>query len=130
MPNAWKEKIKSLPWLYRTLVCWRSASSRLFRPKSVYLFLNGKKPISPVYGLDRGRPIDRYYIEEFLAANSDLIRGKVLEVMEDRYTRAFGRGKVETSDILDIDPNNSRANIIGDLRYLEQITDNQYNCIS
>ena len=36
-------------------------------------------PISPKWGLDRGRPIDRSYIESFLAQHASNIRGRVLE---------------------------------------------------
>jgi len=124
-----KEWIKKRKVLYNLILVLRHQINRLFRPKAVYLFLNGKKPLSPVYGLDRGQPIDRYYIEEFLAAKADLMKGKVLEIMENRYTKAFGQKKVTTSDVLDIDSNNPRANIIGDLKRLEQIPDDQYDCI-
>ena len=37
-------------------------------------------PISRVFGLDCGQPIDRYCIEQFLAAHTDLIRGRTLEM--------------------------------------------------
>src|SRR6185503_10982321 len=44
-------------------------------------------PISRVFGFDRGTPVDRYYIENFLADNASDIRGRVLEVGDDSYTR-------------------------------------------
>ena len=45
-------------------------------------------PISGEYGYDRGRPVDRYYIENFLISQADLIKGRVLEIGENAYTLA------------------------------------------
>ena len=72
------------------------------------------QPISRVFGLDRGTPIDRYYIEQFLRRHSNLIQGRVLEISENTYTRKFGT-IVTSSEILHYDRSNSRATIIGDL---------------
>ena len=49
-------------------------------------------PVSRVFGLDRGTPIDRVYIEAFLAAHAADIRGRVLEIGDDTYARRFGGG--------------------------------------
>ena len=38
------------------------------------------KPLSRGYGWDRGTPIDRHYIERFLASHAGDIRGRVLEI--------------------------------------------------
>ena len=59
------------------------------------------KPVSQDWGFDRGRPIDRHYIERFLEARSKVIRGRVLEIGEPLYTEMFGRG-VTQSEILDV----------------------------
>jgi hypothetical protein len=37
-------------------------------------------PISDKWGGDRGLPVDRYYIEQFLDAWSEDVRGRVLEI--------------------------------------------------
>ena len=50
-------------------------------------------PISTKWGFDRGLPIDRHYIENFLAVNADDIRGGVLEIGDNSYTRRFGNGR-------------------------------------
>lgn len=39
-------------------------------------------PVSRTFGFDRGKPVDRWYIERFLAAHADDVRGRVLEVAE------------------------------------------------
>ncbi len=48
-------------------------------------------PISDVFGLDRGTPLDRVFITRFLQQNRDVIRGDCLEVEEAAYTRKFGQ---------------------------------------
>jgi SAM-dependent methyltransferase len=48
-------------------------------------------PISPGFGLSRGgTPIDRFYIERFLARHASDISGVVLEVADSEYTERFG----------------------------------------
>jgi len=42
-----------------------------------YSDLLTNKPISTVFGLDRGTAIDRYYIEKFYNENKDLISGSI-----------------------------------------------------
>lgn len=53
-------------------------------------------PLSSIFGLDRGQPIDRYYMEKFLEENSCLIQGTVLEVADRGYTIKFGRNVTES----------------------------------
>ena len=73
-------------------------------------------PISRRWGKDRGgAPIDRYYIERFLAAHAADIRGRVLEVGDDTYTRRFGADAVERRDVLHAQPGNPQATIVADL---------------
>src|SRR5262249_3548091 len=47
-------------------------------------------PVDPEFGSRWGKIIDRYYIEEFLRGSAQDIRGHVLEVAENTYTRLFG----------------------------------------
>jgi hypothetical protein len=86
-------------------------------------------PISADYGFDRGTPIDRYYIERALEAHCELVRGRVLEVTERKYTRSFGAEKVVRSDVLDIDPLNPAATVIGDLGVVGALPDGAFDCI-
>ncbi len=72
-------------------------------------------PISPNFGLDRGRPVDRYYIENFLAEHAGDIRGRVLEIGDNSYTYQFGAAKVTRSDVLHITDDNPKATLVGDL---------------
>ncbi|GAB26252.1 hypothetical protein GOPIP_093_00600, partial [Gordonia polyisoprenivorans NBRC 16320 = JCM 10675] len=47
--------------------------------------LRRTQPICREYGSARGRPVDRYYIENFLAEHGRLITGSVLEIGERTY---------------------------------------------
>jgi len=86
-------------------------------------------PISRVFGFDRGTPVDRYYIEEFLAANADDIRGRVLEIGDDSYTRKFGGDRVKKSDVLHVSDENPKATIIADLSNADHIPSDSFDCI-
>jgi SAM-dependent methyltransferase len=80
-------------------------------------------------GRDRGLPIDRVYIERFLAANADDIRGRVLEIDNDRYTRKYGGGRVTKADVLHVNASNPRATIVADLTCADHIASNLFDCI-
>src|SRR5215218_5304989 len=92
---------------------WRQRLERLRRPAWLGT-IRRTTPLSDHWGRDRGTPIDRYYIERFLAAERSTIRGRVLEVLNAEYTERFGTG-VERSDVLDIDSSNTTATIVADL---------------
>lgn len=86
-------------------------------------------PISRNWGLDRGRPVDRYYIENFLAAHSEDVRGRVLEIGDNSYTRQFGAGRVARSDVLHVSDGNPVATMVADLACAPQIPTNSFDCI-
>lgn len=87
------------------------------------------KPISRTFGFDSGQPIDRFYIERFLSQHAGDIRGRVLEIGDDYYTRRFGRERVVRSDVLDVNPKNVRATIVADLARGNKIPSNAFDCI-
>ena len=72
-------------------------------------------PLSREFGYDRGQPIDRHYIEGFLAANSAHIRGNVLEIGDATYSQRFGGDRITRQDILHVHAGNPIATIVGDL---------------
>ncbi len=90
---------------------------------------NRTTPFSKSFGYDRGGPVDRYYIENFLNKQSGIIRGRVLEIGDNEYTRKFGGSKVTQSDILHINPENRQATIIGDLSNAPHIPADSFDCI-
>jgi SAM-dependent methyltransferase len=86
-------------------------------------------PISRIFGFDRGQPIDRYYIEGFLARNAVDVGGRVLEVGDDTYTRRFGGDRVTGADVLYVSDGNPRATIIADLSCADHIPSEIFDCI-
>ena len=85
-------------------------------------------PLSKHFGYDRGLPIDRYYIENFLNRQSGDIRGRVIEIGEDTYTRQFGKDKVTQRDVLHVNEGNPAATFVGDLTNAEHIPSNSFDC--
>jgi SAM-dependent methyltransferase len=86
------------------------------------------EPVSRTFGFDRGKPIDRWYIERFLAAHAADVRGRVLEVAESTYSQWYGDGEVERSDVLHAAPGNPEATIVGDLTTGEGIPEATFDC--
>jgi SAM-dependent methyltransferase len=86
-------------------------------------------PISRKFGVDRGQAMDRYYVERFLAAHSTEIRGQVLEIGEDVYTRKFGGTRVTGNDVLHVQEGNPIATIVGDLADAPHIPDERFDAI-
>ena len=86
-------------------------------------------PISCFFGYDRGRPIDRYYIEKFLGRNVGDIRGHVLEIGDDIYTRRFGGGEVLKKDVLQLVGNHSDVSFVGDLTEGIKASKASFDCV-
>ena len=87
-------------------------------------------PLSRTFGCDRGGlPVDRHYIEQFLASTSRDIRGHVLEIGDDRYTRAFGGSGVTASDVAHAEEGNPDANLVADLASGRGLTPDAYDCV-
>jgi SAM-dependent methyltransferase len=87
-----------------------------------------KIPASFLYGSERGIPIDRFYIEDFLLKNKNCIKGVCLEVADNFYTKKFGSNVLQ-SEILDINLKNKKATIYGDIKNLKNVQDNTFDCI-
>jgi peptidoglycan/xylan/chitin deacetylase (PgdA/CDA1 family) len=86
-------------------------------------------PVSRNWGFDRGNPVDRYYIDAFLASASSVIQGSVLEVQSDDCTRRFGGPRVVRADVVDLNSSNREATVIADLRYAPHLPGEVYDCI-
>jgi glycosyltransferase involved in cell wall biosynthesis/SAM-dependent methyltransferase len=90
--------------------------------------LRRTEPIDRQFGYGRGLPIDRYYIERFLAQHADDVQGRVLEVADDTYTRRFGGDRVTRRDVLDVRPNPS-ATIAADLTCSGSFPPGAFDCV-
>ncbi len=86
------------------------------------------RPVSTLFGFDRGTPIDRYYIEKFLAGKSHLLRGRVLEIGDSSYSRRFGGDSVTAFDVLHARSGNRAATIVGDLTDNATLPENAVDC--
>jgi len=120
-------------FLPRALVGWiQRKRFRTARPPVGWVRLGSLRrttPISAFWGLDRGTPIDRRYIDAFIVSHRADIRGRVLEVGDNRYTTAHGDGRVTRSDILHAVPGNPQATFTGDLASGAGLPDAAFDCI-
>jgi SAM-dependent methyltransferase len=92
-------------------------------------------PTSREFGFERGQPIDRHYIEDFLARHGVMpgyatgdVSGRVMEVGGDEYTRRFG-SEVTRSDILHVSSDNPDASLVGDLVTGDGVPAGAYDCV-
>lgn len=102
----------------------------MLRKKSPIMWsdLTRHVPVSPVFGFDRGTPIDRYYIDKFLRQNAAFIKGHVLEIADSYYSKLYGKGKVGVFEVLHATPDNKNATIIGDLTDSSTLPENCIDC--
>jgi SAM-dependent methyltransferase len=84
-------------------------------------------PACPDFGYSRGLPIDRYYVEAFLAERSADIRGRALEIGDASYCRRFG--KVAYQDVLHVDAGAREATITGDLSSRGVLPQDVFDCM-
>ncbi len=122
------ERLRSV--LPSPLKIWARQTVKSFRVTRVRMrFSMGVQPISLVGGWDRGKAINRYYLEQFLQTYSSDISGSCLEFEEDLYTTRFGAEKVAHLDILHKEEGNQKATLVADLTKPNAIPSNIYNCI-
>ncbi len=95
----------------------RRRTRRVRGPRRTLRFgdIGATEPLSRHFGYERGTPIDRLFIEGFLARHATDIAGRVLEVGDDAYTRRYGGERVVRAEILHVHAGNPRATIVGDL---------------
>lgn len=103
----------------------RAQVVKTIKPKSGYSLM----PISDKFGFDRGKPIDRYYIDTFIELHQEKIHGRCLEVHDDAYIKRFGGNRVTQGDVVDIDTSNKLANIYTDLSAADVIAENTYDTL-
>jgi SAM-dependent methyltransferase len=86
-------------------------------------------PLSRSFGFDRGLPVDRHYIEQWLAKRRTDIRGRVLEIGDDSYTRRFGGNAVTDREVLHLHDGNPGATYVTDLGSGEGLPDAYFDCL-
>ena len=87
-------------------------------------------PLDDTYGMGRGTPVDRYYIEAFLESHRELICGRVMEIGDRMYTEKFGEERVKESVILHVEREAPEINQIkGDLSTGEGLEEESVDCL-
>ena len=104
----------------------RRRLARIDRPR--WGNLRRREPFSSYYGFDRGTPVDRFYIEQFLAVRAPDIQGDVLEVGHARYGRAFAGSAPGRVEIVDNDRSNVDASIFADLSEPHSLPAGRFDC--
>ena len=84
------------------------------------------KPINPEWGFNRGLPVDRYYIQNFLSAYAEDIHSSVLSVGDDYYANLLSNN-IKKSEILHIN-NAQNATIVGDLQSANVLPSEAHDC--
>lgn len=88
----------------------------------------GIKPVSEQFATERGTPVDRYYINEFLSRHSSYIAGDVLEVEDNAYTKKFGGRAVNNTMVMDVDSQRPEITFTANLETGEGIKDKIADC--
>lgn len=83
-------------------------------------------PICRNFGITRGTPVDRIYIEKFLDKYKLDVRGDVLEIAENTYTLKYGEDRLEHSYMLHVKGWGKNV-ICGNLETGEGIKENQFD---
>jgi SAM-dependent methyltransferase len=86
-------------------------------------------PIAADFGYGRGGPVDRYYIESFLDQHRLDVGGRVLEIGDATYTHRFGGSRVDSVEVLHVDPDAPGATVIGDLADGSFLPESAFDCI-
>jgi len=98
----------------------------LSKPKGVNI--DSIFPVSEYFGEDRGTPIDRYYIEKFLEKKKDLIKGDILEVADNKYSKRFGVEAGTSIHVLHYEKGAPHATLIGDLSKPDSLPEAKFDC--
>lgn len=115
----------------------RRMTQRLRRTRSAastavaqFGLLRRLRPIGANFGIERGGPIDRFYIEGFLQRHRGDIRGAVLESGGfAHYTRIFGDDRVTRAEILYPRAGYAGGTIVGDLETGDGLPEAAFDCV-
>lgn len=87
------------------------------------------RPLSRTFGSERGKAVDRVYIERFLKENAKDIRGSVMEIESDDYIKKFGGDQVSEEWILHVKGWGGKNVIKGNFETGEGLRDNMVDCL-
>jgi SAM-dependent methyltransferase len=84
-------------------------------------------PVDENWGFERGTPIDRVYVQQFVGSHSADIRGRVLEIAAPDYASQYPE-RVDRVDILMASEGNPEATIVADLTDAPTIPSDTFDC--
>jgi SAM-dependent methyltransferase len=90
--------------------------------------LRHTEPVNPAFGATKGTPVDRYYLDRYLADHAAFITGRVMEVGGSDYISRFGND-ITTVDVLNRSDGCDLTTIVADLASCPQIPDDSFDCI-
>lgn len=67
-----------------------------------YINMLPLEPYGRTFGTERGKAVDRVYIERFLKLYNEDIKGSVMEIASPEYTRMFGKERVTEEIVLHV----------------------------
>ncbi len=123
------QPIHTLSGAFSDFVAYRRRRTRGPAGDNPIAQLRATVPITRAFGFDRGTPVDRLFVERYLATRTATIRGRVLEIGDNEYTLTYGGERVTRSDILHVDASNPKATLVGDLSACDHIEDALFDCI-
>ena len=91
-------------------------------------FFKTIRPFSPDFGLKFGTPIDRIYIDHFLEKSKVCIKGDVLEIAEDTYSKRYATSKIN-SFILHVEKQDNSQVITANLETGENAPEGKFDCL-
>jgi len=96
----------------------------IFQYRSLHRF--GVLPFSRNFGIERGSPVGRYYVENFLLAKQTYVKGRCLEFGQSRYKSFFPFAeKYEVIDIV----NRRGVNYVCDIHNINSMPKGVFNTI-
>ena len=98
------------------------------------------RPVSSDWGFDRGTPVDRWYVDDFLIRFSRVpgygagdVRGRVMEVGGNAYAKKLAagpaKGVVDSIDVLHVSAENPEATVVGDLATGDGVPERAFDCV-
>jgi glycosyltransferase involved in cell wall biosynthesis/SAM-dependent methyltransferase len=85
-------------------------------------------PINDNFGYNRGKPVDRHYVEQFLATHCADIAGDVLEIGDSSYTRRYGGSAVSRAFVFNR-YRGAGTDFVGDIAGEHDLPEASFDCI-
>ncbi len=105
---------------------WRRAFARM---RAQWRTGRGIEPLSALWGTDRGQPVHRLYLEQFLSDHRADMWGHCLEFQDPTYVPTYGGERVTRLDILHVDDTNPIATLVADLTKPNTLPSDTFDCI-